>query len=113
MSMVEITIGNSRHQISCNQDEKEKLLALAKKLNKRVNQLSFSLKDVDEKTLLVIAALMAEEELERKSINEEEREEAPEEVAPITGQDLFEAISEVMDNMTDHIEKLSKKVREM
>lgn len=105
MSLVEIYIGKSQYKIACKDAEKEKLLELSKSLNERVNRLSLSLKNADEKTLLVIAALMIEEELNKKN-NEDESDEEPK----LNDQDMYDAISENMENVADYIEKLSQKI---
>src|SRR3989338_755841 len=103
--MVELPICKSLYKITCETSEKEKLLYLAAKLNKRVNELSLSLKNADEKTLLVIAALTLEEELEHNDISEQEDEEK------LNEQDMYDAVSENMENIADTIEKLIVKIQ--
>ena len=74
MAEVEIAVGKSKYKIQCQESEKEKLLETAEKLNERVNHLSFSFRNLDEKTLLVISALTMEEELQnsvgKNTVNE-------------------------------------------
>ena len=100
---IEIPIGKSRYKINCEEGKKEKLLRLAERLNKRVNSLSLEMKNVDEKTLLAISALMMEEELENKK---GAHEDAPE----INDEDIYDAVSDNMENVAEYIEKLTKKI---
>jgi cell division protein ZapA (FtsZ GTPase activity inhibitor) len=101
--MIELPIGKSNYQIPCKKSEQEKLSKLAEKLNKRLNRLSSQV-DGDEKTLLAIAALSLEGELELAS-----EIEAPE--SGINEKDIEDAISETMENISDYIEKLSKRIQ--
>jgi cell division protein ZapA (FtsZ GTPase activity inhibitor) len=99
--VIEIPIGKSRYKINCEETEKEKFLHLANRLNQRINELSLQTKLADEKTLLVLSALMIEDELENKN-DCENREELE--------QSTFDAMSDNMENIADYIEKLTKKI---
>ncbi len=101
--IIELPIGKSNYQIPCKKSEREKLSRLAEKLNKRLNRLASQIEG-DEKTLLAIAALSLEGELELAS-----EIEAPE--SELNEQDVEDAISETMENISDYIEKLSKKIQ--
>lgn len=107
--IIEIPVGKSRYKITCEESEKERLELLGKKLNKRVNQLSEQMKYTDEKTLLVITALMLEEELEqapsRGSSGDEDEEEK------LSEEDVYNAVSENMENVARYIEKLTAKIQ--
>ncbi len=100
---IEIPIGKSRYKINCEEGQKEKLLRLAERLNKRVISLSLEMKNVDEKTLLAISALMIEEELENKKGTREDESE-------INDEDIYDAVSDNMENVAEYIEKLTKKI---
>jgi len=108
--IVELSIGKLRYKITCEESEQNKLLHLANKLNERVNNLSIHLKNADEKTLLVIAALMAEDELEQKTTHELQESEI-EDDNKLNDQDVYDAVSENMENISDYITKLSKKIQ--
>ena len=95
---VEIQIGKSHYKIACKPEEKSKLLDLAESLNARLEDLSSSMKNADEKTLLVLTALMLEEELRHK----EEEE--------FTSHEMFDSMSDNIENITSYIEKLTKKI---
>jgi len=98
---VEIQIGKSHYKIACKTEEKEKLLELVKRLNKRLDELSFSLKFSDEKMLLVMAALTMEEEL--ISATEEK----------FTSQEVCNSMSDNIENIANYIGNLTKKIQKL
>jgi len=106
MTEVQISIGKSQYKIDCAENEKEKLLYLANLLNERVNRLSISLRNMDEKTLLVMAALTIADESNKKDVDENE-DESPR----FNDQDMQDAVSENMENIADYIQKLSNKIK--
>lgn len=127
MAVIEISIGKSKYKIECPEEEKSKLVHLAQKLDSRVKKLLPGLVNVDEKTLLVISALMAEDDLENKitksqQINYEEKivekiltseeklDEKIEEDKKLNDDDMYIAIAENIENVADYIEKLAKKI---
>ena len=103
---IELPIGKSRYKINCLESEKEKLFHLAEKLNRRVNNLALSLKNADEKTLLVISALMMEEELEHADDHHDSESDKK-----LNDQDLYDAVSDNMENISTYIEKLISKIQ--
>ena len=106
MAIIDIPIGKSKYKIECPEEEKSKLLHLANKLNQRVNKLSFSLRNVDEKTLLVICALMIEDEVEsgQQPLDDNKNSEK------LDDADVYAAVSENMENVADYVENLAKKI---
>jgi cell division protein ZapA len=104
--IIELPIGRSRYKITCEEGEEKKLLRLAESLNQRINNLSLSLRNADEKTLLVIAALAMEEELENNGDHDNE-----EETHKLNDQDLYEAVSDNMENISNYIENLITKIQ--
>ena len=109
MAEVEIAIGRSKYKIQCQEAEKSKLLATAEKLNERVNNLSFSFRNIDEKTLLVISALTLEEELESVTGGKSTPTDSS---SQVSDRDIYDAVSENMENISDYLEKLTKKIRD-
>lgn len=112
--IIELPVGKSRYKITCDESEKERLFHLAEQLNKRVNKLALQLKNADEKTLLVISALMIQEELERQGgdkSDEENAEDARDETNKINDEELYQAIGENMENIAEYIEKLTAKIQ--
>lgn len=108
--IIELPVGKSFYKITCEESEKETLLDLANKLNQRVNKLSLHLKNADEKTLLVISAIMIQAELEEKN-NNKNAEEIRSEPSKISDEELYLAISQNMENVAEYIEKLTKKIQ--
>ena len=111
MAEVEIAIGKSKYKISCQESEKEKLIKTADKLNERVNKLSLSFRNIDEKTLLVISALTIEEELQN-STKKNHCQNAENSTEQLSDRDIYDAVSENMENISDYVTKLTKKIRE-
>lgn len=100
--IIELPIGKSNYQISCESSEREKLSHLAEKLNKRLNRLGAKMPDTNEQTLLAVTALMLEAELEQAENSDED--------AKLNDEDMQEAVSETMENIADYVEKLTKKI---
>lgn len=115
MSVVEIKVGNSKYKIECENSQKEKLLQLSEKLNKKVKEISTSLRSTDEKTVLVISALMLEEELEEiRSTKKEDADitEKSDAASSIIHQkDIQNALSNNMENISQRIDTLANKLR--
>lgn len=109
--IIEIPVGKSRYKITCEETEKERLELLGKKLNQRVNDLALQMKYTDEKTLLVITALMLEEELEQPSTNKQTSSDDEDEEEKLTEEDVYNAVSENMENVARYIEKLTTKIQ--
>ncbi len=108
--ILELQIGKSQYKITCEESEKSKLLHLTKKLNERLNKLSVNFKNADEKTLLAISALMIEEELEQELRGDSDQLKS-DEARKLNDQDIYDAVSENIENISDYIEKLSKKIQ--
>ena len=101
MAIVEFFIGKSKYKIECPESEQNKLLLLAKKLNERVQKLAQNFSGGDEKTLLVITALMMEEALELSPASTSEDE-----------NNFYNSVSENFENIADYIENLAKKIEQ-
>lgn len=109
---IELAIGRSIYKINCAEGEEQKLLRLAERLNKKVNNLSLSFRGIDEKTLLVIAALEMQEKLENVATQKENSVNVNDDgLAQINEQDLYDALSDNLENIADYIEKLITKIR--
>lgn len=104
MSVINVLIGRSRYQIDCLEGEEDKIDLLAARLNDRVNQLSSSIKNADEKTILMLCALTMEEELESNK-NPETRSAAAYQA------DLQNAVSSEVKNVTSQLQDLIHKVK--
>jgi len=63
MPVVNLNIGGRKVQLSCGENEEEHLLGLAKALDSRMQNLGANYKDSNDKILLVMTALMMQDEL--------------------------------------------------
>lgn len=102
---VKIAIGKSIYNIACRNGEEERLAKLGEKINQKVNQLSLHLKDADEKTLLVMASLILQEEVGSKSEESDKKEKSD------LDDDIYDAVSETMENVTDYIKKFTNRIQ--
>ena len=110
MAIIEISIGKSKYKIECPEDEKWKLLRLADTLDGRVKNLLTNLKNIDEKTLVIITALMIEDDLESSAAKLHHHSDENIATDKLDSTDLYEAISEHVENVADYVENLAKKI---
>jgi cell division protein ZapA (FtsZ GTPase activity inhibitor) len=120
MPILNLFIGKSKYSVDCSSEEEAKVIELAKKLNERVNNLSLAIRNVDEKTILMLCALIIEGELEDlkndKGIVDKKE---PEEVfnSHVSEEDLEKAIKEQVamqiENTADYIQSLVKKINNL
>lgn len=106
--IIKIPIGESSYKIACKEKEKDRLLKIAEILDQKVSNLSMQLGDIDEKTLLVMTALMIQEELER----EKEDKNSNIDDDKLDNQDIYDAVSNNIENITDHIKNLTKEIKD-
>lgn len=102
--MIELPIGKINYKIPCQKSEEEHLSKLAQSLNKRLNRLATKFEDVDEKTLLAIAALSLEGEI-KESLELENQK------LSTSAEEVAESVSQTMENIADYIEKLTKRIQ--
>ncbi len=113
MSIVEIAVGKSKYKIECPENEQEKLLRLALRVDEKTKKISSHLKHADDKTLLAIAAITLEEELEtqsNKALVENGEEKIFDSENKNKEDDTYDALSENIENIAIYIEKLAKKI---
>ncbi len=121
MPILNLAIGKSKYTVDCADGEEDKIINLAKKLNERVNNLSLAIRTADEKTILMLCALMVEEELETAKSHDgifekkkPEKEAKEEDLEPeISEEDLENAIAAQIENTAEYILKLVKKVESL
>ena len=97
---IEVKIGQSTYEISCQANEEKRLRQLAENLNNKVNSLAPHFDDGDEKKLLVMASLLIQEELSDKETTDNSASE----------DDVYDAVSETMENVTDYIKKFTNRI---
>lgn len=108
--IVEINLLKSRYKIECNDNEKNKIITNAQKLDLKLNKLKQALGDVDEKTLLVLCSLMIIEEL--NNANSKKNIASSPKNSEFSEDDIYDAISENIDNINNYIEKLISKIQD-
>lgn len=111
MSQIDIMIGNLQYKISCKEEEKQRISYLASLVNKRLDKISKKSKNIDDNNLLVMTALMIEDELDRKSSLGIFSDEETDDESLFNDQDIYDSISQNTDNIAEYIEKLAKKVK--
>lgn len=98
--IIDLRILNSRYKINCAVEDEEKILGLANQLNERLRDLEIKMKNSDEKTLLLIAALSLQDQINQ---SDEEKD-------GVDKEELYDAISENIENVTSYIETISTKI---
>ena len=98
---VEVKIGHSSYQIACQESEREKITQLANNLNQKVESLIPHFGTTDEKKLLVMASLLLQEEATAEK-NENNG---------VSDEDVYDAVSETMENVTDYIKKFTNRIK--
>jgi cell division protein ZapA (FtsZ GTPase activity inhibitor) len=112
MSIINLAIGRSKYQIDCADGEEEKINKLAARLNERINKLTLNLRGADEKTILMLCAIMIEEEAENLKKKVDKNYNGDDENAKlINEEELYKSIAENMENIADYIEKLANKIK--
>ncbi len=117
MPNLNIAIGQSKYTINCDAGEEEKVLNLAARLNERVNNLSLAMRGADEKTVLMLCALMAEEESDsaRNQQNSVETSKVEKISTPKTDDEnikkiVEEKLIEQIESTIELVSKLAKKI---
>jgi len=106
MAIIEIAVGRLKYKIDCPANEHVKLVHLANKLDERIKKSFGNLQNIDEKTVLVMTALTIEDELESKAQGIQENFHDKK----IDDSEIYEALTENIENVADYIEKLAKKI---
>lgn len=106
MSVVEVKIGQSKYKIECEISEKERILKLSENLNKKFNEISSSIKNADEKTLLVILLLITKAELEETNYNNSKKE------SDQNLEEIYKNLNADLEKITKYINHLANKIRD-
>ena len=65
MPKIKLRIGDRPYDISCNSGDEERVISLAAKLDERVHSVSKSLGSASENMVLIVTALMMEDEISK------------------------------------------------
>ncbi len=105
---LEISVGGTKYQIACNDEERETVFALSQRLNKMINQLALDSRIAEEKTLLVFVALQLLSQLETAQKTNEDKgrlgETNPNKAPKYSQEELEQKILEVIEFMTEKVE---------
>lgn len=110
MAIIEIAIGRGKYKIDCPENEQAKLQYLANKLDERVKKILPNFSGIDERTLLVISALTLEDELESAAPSPQNQQQENRVAEKINDSEMYEALTENIENVASYIEKLAKKI---
>jgi cell division protein ZapA (FtsZ GTPase activity inhibitor) len=102
---IEIIVRDSKYDIACKSEEKARLNYAAQKLNARILRIAKKMKNTNEETLLIMAALLAEDELIKKEDLLENDE------GKISDDDLYDALAENMENIILRLEDSIEKIK--
>lgn len=108
MSVIEIVIGQSKYKIECEADQKAELVKLAAQLNSKVNEISRSLPSIDEKTILVISALMIQSDFE--DLKKDTAQKSPTQQDDSNKDEIYDALSKKTQNVCQQIDELANKI---
>ena len=98
--IIDLKILNSRYKINCAAEDEEKICNLSNQLNERLRDMESKMKTSDEKTLLLIAALSLQDQINQSNEEKEDLEK----------DEIYERLSENIENVTSYIEKISNKI---
>jgi len=106
--IIEISIGNQKYKLNCRANEANDIIEFADRLDQRVKTLQQNIENASDAHYLVIAGIMLEQELHQKiqDFNIEKSQ-------LYTEDDLYEAISEQMDNVVYYIENIITKIEKL
>jgi len=107
MALLELYIGKSKYVIDSEESQKAKILALAKKVNEKVNELSLKMRDADEKTILMLCAIMIEEDLQTEQYSKMIQSTKNDNQQPIPNQ----TSQKELENISLKIETLANKIK--
>ncbi len=101
MSVVSLTIRNNVYQIACDNGQEAHLEHMAANLNKRLNMLANVLGKGNDSLLLVMVALMMEDEIGelKKSLGT---------ISVNSSVDIDMAVSKAIDNIASYVETIAK-----
>ena len=111
MSSLEIYIGKSKYTIDCEESQRARIISLASRLNEKVNNMSLNMRGVDEKTILMLAAITIEEELDNLKTSNISQANNTAQHNPSAGSSgpqitqSYNEISSVIENLANKIKK--------
>lgn len=120
MALLELCIGKSKYTIDCEESERLKITTLASRVNERVNNLNLKMHSVNEKTILMLCAVMIEEDLEAAkklnidtSIQNNQDNNSTENHFQLNdpSKETEKIMVKTIDDVSNHIENLANKIK--
>ncbi len=105
MAIVNIQIGKRDFQLACDEGQEGHLQALAKQVSARVQQLSESVQTSNDTLLLVMSALMMQDELNEGGTSSQPNPAAVQEEADAIVVEALNTISEYVEAVAEKVEK--------
>ena len=107
--ITEIRIGKKKYKINCSENEKNDILIYADRLDSRVRELKEDLENENDENILIIAGIMLEQELQhtKDTLNGESKK------ASYNEDELYQALSDQMQTLTNYIKKLTHKIENL
>lgn len=105
MAVINVKVGSRNYQVACEDGQEKQLMAVAEELDKKVDSLSRSLRTGNESLLLVMSAIMIQDEFNEykkkfELTTDKGKAKRDEEIA-----EILNTISGYIENITDKIEK--------
>ncbi|MCB2082156.1 MAG: cell division protein ZapA [Hyphomicrobiales bacterium] len=104
MPIVDINLGSRTFQLACGEGQESHLKSLAKDLDKRVQELAGSIQTNSETLILVMAALMLQDELN-------ELQEQAKSFEPPDTHDVDVAVAETLETVAEYVEAIAERVK--
>jgi cell division protein ZapA (FtsZ GTPase activity inhibitor) len=103
MPIVEVSILGINYQLSCNPNEEQKLIDVAKSVHEKLENLSKSYPGVSNAKLMVLNSLIMEDAIQDLKTNKTQQ---------VSGLDES-AVCMAMDTITGYVEELAKKIEKL
>ena len=115
MPNVEFKVGNQKFDLMCDDGQQTQIRTLAHSLDTRVNELSKNLGSAPDNLILVVTALMMEDELQnlKNQKFQNQKLNAHLEANMLTPEQVIQIIDDVVNPVVDHIEALAQKIERM
>ena len=113
MPNVEFKVGNQKFDLVCDEGQQAQIKMLARNVDERVTKLGQSLGSAPDALLLVVSALMMEDELQSLRNQKPENNEKLSPESLLTPEEVERVVEEVVTPVALYIEALAEKIENM
>jgi cell division protein ZapA (FtsZ GTPase activity inhibitor) len=92
---VKIAVGKRIYSIQCEEENQERLNMLANRLNRKINEMSFQMKNIDEQTILVMHSLIVMDDLDAMVTEKSEDESGEQSDLSVELEALYNRVIEI------------------